>query len=100
MRKSEKKIIPKHFRSLEEAGQFWDTHDLGDYWDQTEGVTVSFPLKRKRHLLSIEPGLARELHAAAEARGISAETIVNLWLHEMLAKERSPKRGRRSQTAA
>ncbi len=37
--------IPKHFRSLEKAGEFWDTHDLADYWDQTEEEVVAFRLK-------------------------------------------------------
>ncbi|TAK03519.1 hypothetical protein EPO44_07160 [bacterium] len=88
MPRNKKEPIPKHFRTLEEAGEFWDTHDLGAYWDQTEEVMMSFRLKRKRYLFSIEPGLARKLHTAAAARGVSPETIANLWLREMLAKER------------
>jgi len=86
MPRDKKGAIPKHFRTLEEAGEFWDTHDLGDYWGQTEELAMSFRLKRKRYLLSIEPGLARKLHAVAVARGVSPETIANLWLREMLAK--------------
>ncbi|MEK7335164.1 MAG: CopG family antitoxin [Candidatus Binatota bacterium] len=101
MPKNRKGFIPKHFRTLEAAGEFWDTHDLGDYWDQTEEVAMSFRLKRKRHLFSIEPALARKLHAAAASRGVSPETITNLWLREMLAKERVPrKRGTSSRSAA
>ncbi|NOT55562.1 MAG: hypothetical protein HOP18_13245 [Deltaproteobacteria bacterium] len=87
MSKSKKEPIPKHFATLEEAGEFWDTHDLGEYWDQTEEVAMSFHLKRKRHLLAVEPGLARALYEAATARGVSTETMTNLWLHERLAKE-------------
>ena len=94
MARNKKKPIPKHFRTVEEAGDFWDTHDLGDYWEQTKELAMSFHLKRKRHLFSIEPGLARKLHAAAETRGVSPETIANLWLQEMLAKERSPRKRR------
>lgn len=101
MPKNKKEPIPKHFRTLEAAGDFWDTHDLGEYWDQTEEATMSFRLKRKRHLLAIEPGLARRLHAAATARGVSQETIANLWLREMLAKVGVPrKRGAPPRTAA
>jgi hypothetical protein len=77
MPKSKREPIPKHFATLEEAGEFWDTHDLGDYWDQTEEVEMSFRLKRKRHLFAIEPGLARALHEAAAARGVSTETIAS-----------------------
>ena len=101
MPKNKKQPIPKHFHSLEEAGNFWDAHDLGDYWDQTEEVKMSFLLKRRRHLFGIEPQLARKLHAAAAARGVSPETIANLWLRERLAEERSlRKRGATSRTAA
>lgn len=92
MPKNSKRAIPKHFRTLEEAGEFWDTHDLGDYWDQTEEVMMSFRLKRKRHLFSIEPEIARKLRSAAASRGISPETIANLWLREMLAKERASRK--------
>ncbi len=100
MPRNKKGPIPKHFRTLEEAGDFWDSHDLGDYWDQTREAPMSFRLKRKRHLLAIEPGLARQLHYAAEARGVSPETIANLWLRAMLDKERLPrKRGTTSRTA-
>lgn len=87
MPKNKKGPIPKHFRTLEEAGKFWDTHELGDYWVQTEEVAMSFHLKRRRHLFAIESEIARKLHAAAVARGVSPETIANLWLREMLAKE-------------
>lgn len=101
MEKNKKGPIPNRFRTLEQAGEFWDAHDLGDYWDQTEEVEMSFRLKRKRHLFSIEPALARELHAAAKSRGVSPETIANKWLREMLAKERAlRKRGTTPRTVA
>ena len=95
MARNKREPIPKHFSTLEEAGEFWDTHDLGEYWDQTEEVAMTFHLRRRRHLLAIEPGLARSLQTVATARGISSETIANLWLREMLAKEQ-PSRKRKS----
>jgi len=33
--------IPKHFKSIEEAREFWDSHDLADYWDSTNGQRLS-----------------------------------------------------------
>jgi hypothetical protein len=95
MPKSKREPIPNHFITLEEAGEFWDTHDLGDYWDQTEEVAMTFHLKRRRHLLAIDPGLAQSLQTVAIARGVSSETIANLWLREMLAKEQ-PSRKRKA----
>ena len=89
MPKSKREPIPKQFQTLEQAGEFWDTHDLADYWDQTGEAAVSFQLKRRRHLVSIAPAVARDLRAAAKSRGVSAETIANKWLRAMLAKERT-----------
>ncbi len=100
MPKSKKETIPRHFQTLEEAGEFWDTHDLGDYWDQTEEASVNFRLKRKRHFFSIEPALARQLQKAAEARGVSPETIANLWLRERLVTEDSPKKRKKTSRKA
>ena len=101
MPKSKREPIPKQFQTLVQAGQFWDTHDLADYWEQTEETSISFQLKRKHHLVSIAPAVARDLHAAAKARGVSAETIANKWLRAMLAKEGTvPKRKITPQRAA
>lgn len=94
MPRNKSESIPRHFPNLEAAGEFWETHDLADYWDQTEEVAVSFRLKRKRHLLAIEPALARQLHTAARASGVSPETIANLWLREMLGRTQAPLRRR------
>jgi hypothetical protein len=55
---------------------------------------MSFQLRRKRHLVSITPAVARDLQAAAKSRGLSTETMANKWLREMLAKERTQRKGR------
>ena len=100
MARAKTPTIPRHFRTAEAAGRFWDTHDLADHWDQTESAPVSFHLRRQSHLFAVEPGLARELHAAAAARGVSPETIANLWLRERLAKEGGSRRRRAKARAA
>ncbi|MBI4514489.1 MAG: hypothetical protein HY699_01560 [Deltaproteobacteria bacterium] len=92
--------IPRHFRTAEAAGRFWDTHDLADYWDQTEPASVSFHLQRQSHLFAVEPRPARELHAVAAARGVSPETIANPWLRERLAHESGARRRRAKPRAA
>ena len=86
MARAKTPAIPKHFRTAEAAGRFWDTHDLTDYWDQTATVSLSFHLRRQSHLFAFEPQLARQLHAVAAARGVSPETIANPSLRERLVK--------------
>ena len=76
--------IPEHFATLEEAADFWDTHDLADYWDLTEDVKFEVNLNRRRYLVAVAPELAEKLAVEAHRQGISTETLINLWLSEKL----------------
>jgi hypothetical protein len=42
-------------RSLEEIAEFWDTHSLADYWDQTHEVEFEVQAKR-RNRTTLEKG--------------------------------------------
>lgn len=76
--------IPEQFASIEAAAEFWDSHDLTDYEDQTTAVAFSVNLVRGRHLVALDPELAAKIAGEASRRGLSAETLVNLWLSERL----------------
>lgn len=89
MEKNKKEPIPEHFESAEEAGEFWDVHDIADYWDQTRETDLTFDLRRRHYFLGIDPRIARELQRISEADGISTETMANLWLQEKLQEEKS-----------
>jgi len=78
MEKNKKNSIPEHFKSAEDAGNFWDTHDLADYWDQTRENDLTFNLKRRHYFIEIDPKIAQKLKRISGAEGISAETMVNL----------------------
>jgi hypothetical protein len=34
-------------QTYEAIGAFWDTHDLADYWDQTEEVEFTVNIRRE-----------------------------------------------------
>ena len=76
--------MPKHFKSAEEAGRFWDTHDLADFWDETRAVGVTFKIRRRHYCVSVSPVIARKLRKISLEQGVSTETVVNLWLQEKL----------------
>ena len=76
--------IPEQFATIEEAAEFWDSHDLADYWDLTEAVEFEVNLQRRRYLVAVDPELAEKLATEAHQRGLSTETLVNLWLSERL----------------
>lgn len=77
--------LPEHFASLEEAGEFWDTHDSGDYEEYFRDVECEFDIKRRVYLISLESDLYRKVKTIAQSKGVSAETLVNLWVQEKAA---------------
>lgn len=82
---SENKSSLSGARSYEEMGEYWDNHDVGEVWDQTRPVEFEVNIKSERHYFPIEKELSQRLTRAAEEQGVSAETLINLWVQEKLA---------------
>lgn len=68
--------------SYQEIGEYWDSHDLGEVWDETEEATFEVDLQSDVFYYAVENSLSSKLHSIAEKRGVSPETLVNLWLQE------------------
>ncbi|MBU0510480.1 MAG: BrnA antitoxin family protein [Chloroflexi bacterium] len=71
--------------TLEEIADFWDTHSLADYEDQTHEVEFDVRANRRRRVM-LDPDIYMQLETTSLERGISPETLVNLWLVEQLQK--------------
>jgi len=86
MSKGKRKIdpIPEHFNSVEEASDFWDTHSLADYWDQTKEVHFDIEVDEEPRYIVLERGIARQIDYLAVQRKVPSEVIVNVWLKEKL----------------
>ena len=82
-----KQPIPK-FATEEEAAEFWDTHSLADYIDDTEVVEVSFPrIALKQVCLRLAPGQIERVKAIAEAKSIGYQTLLRMWITERVRAE-------------
>lgn len=68
--------------SLEKMGEFWDKHDFTEF-DDPSAPDVEFHVTVA---ISVEPDLLSEIEELAHLRGISAETLVNLWLKEKVVE--------------
>jgi hypothetical protein len=73
--------------SYQEIGEYWDSHDLGEIWDETEEAKFEVDLESDVFYYAVETSLSSKLHLIAEKRGVSAETLVNLWLQEKVSQE-------------
>jgi hypothetical protein len=69
-------------RSINEMAEFWETHDATDYDDRTHEVTMEFDLGTHHHYIAVDPELLVRLRRLAQARGITLESLANLWLQE------------------
>jgi hypothetical protein len=73
--------------SYQAIGEFWDSHDLGDFWDHTEPAAFEVDINAETTYYPLEKNLSRKLRSLAEQRGISAETLLNLWVQEKMVQE-------------
>ncbi len=74
-------------RSYREIGEFWDTHDLGEYWDQIKPVEFEVDIQSEATYYPVEVRLSEKIKAIAKKRGVSPETLLNLWLQEKVGEE-------------
>ena len=82
--------LPK-FESLDEAAEFWDTHDFEDYVDDTEPMAIHMRIPRRKKILAVplELKVYQQLEGLAAERGVAVEKLVAAWLKEKaMAKSR------------
>ena len=75
--------------SYEEIGEFWDNHDLADYWDQTHPVDfdINEDIHPSKIYYHVETELSDKLRAIAKRKGVSSGVLLNSWLREKLNDE-------------
>lgn len=86
MKKRVKSRIPK-FKTYEEEANFWDTHSITDFEDETENVEIIFDLKKKRDdtlVLRLQKSLKDRMEKMARNKGLNVSTLARMWLIEKL----------------
>ena len=83
-----KKALPE-LETDEQAAEFWDSHSLADYADDTqvvEDVTFSScPLKQIS--LRLAPSQIDRLKRIAASKGIGYQTMIRMWVTERMREE-------------
>ena len=74
-------------RPYKEISEFWDTHDPSEYWDQTRPVEFEVDIQSEATYYPVETTLSDRICTIAKKRGVSPETLLNLWLQEKLGEE-------------
>lgn len=91
MRKNKKDTLPEHFKSVGDAAEFWDSHDVGDYLQDTKEVHLKFNLKRRHYYISVTSELFNKIQKLSKKQHLPMQALTGAWLKEKL-KETSQKK--------
>ena len=69
--------------TYQEIGAFWDEHDATEFGEQTE-VEFEVNIKSQRRYYPLDSQLSFKVKQLAKERGISEETLLNLWVQEKI----------------
>jgi predicted DNA binding CopG/RHH family protein len=79
-----KEPIPE-FKSRREEAEFWDTHDLADYWDEFKPVKVRFAKNLSEGItIRFDPETLAKLREQARKKGMGPTTLARMWILEHL----------------
>jgi len=76
--------------SYQEIGEYWDKHDLSEVWDKTRPARFDVSIESEQTLCGIEKELSQTIDRVARERGVSSQTLVNLWLKEKVQEHKTP----------
>ena len=73
--------------SYKEIGEFWDRHDLTKFWNRTKKVRFEVQIDSETIYYAVEKTLSEKIQSLAKRRGVSSDTLVNLWIQQRLEEE-------------
>jgi len=85
MERNKSKIRPRS-KSIKGLVDFFETHDMGDYWDQMPEATFDVNIKKRKHLVALEEEIVDKVTKIAKANKISSESLINTWLKERIRR--------------
>lgn len=72
--------------SYREIGEYWDEHDAEDAWDPSRRTDFDVDIQSRHRYFSLDRELSRKVDEAARRRGVTSETLLNLWVQEKLVQ--------------
>jgi hypothetical protein len=82
-------------RSYAKIGEYWDQHELSDAWGKTKKVKFEVVAEPEATYYPVEKDLSAKIQSVAKKRGVSSDTLVNLWLEQKVKEQRSGRHGRK-----
>ena len=71
----------------EEIGEYWDTHDLVEHWEDIKPSEFEVDIQSEVTYFAVDRQLSEKIKAFARRRGVSPDTLLNLWVQEKLQEQ-------------
>lgn len=91
MKKRKNKLPDFNKMTREEEVNWWDTHDLGDYWGEFKDVDIVFELNKPKEetlILRLQKSVKKRLEGIAKTKGLNVSALARMWLMEKLQSSR------------
>jgi CopG antitoxin of type II toxin-antitoxin system len=72
-------------KSVDEFVEFFDKHDMGDYWDRLPKAKFEVKIKTQKHLVAIDEQIIPSINQIARSKRVTSATLINTWLREKIA---------------
>ena len=72
--------------SIDDLVEFFEAHDMGDYWDEMPEVHFDVDIKHRAHLVAVDDDLVDRIAEVARTKHVSSESLINSLLREKLAE--------------
>ena len=77
---------PPRRRSIDELVDYFETHDMGEHFDQMPETHFDVEIKSRKHLIVIDEEVLSTLAEIAEEEGVSTDELINTWLKERIVQ--------------
>jgi predicted DNA binding CopG/RHH family protein len=79
--------IPE-FKNYKEETEFWDTHDLTDFWDEAKPVEMKVARNLSTGItVKLRSQMVAELHNQAQKKGVGLSTLARMYILEKLQSQ-------------
>jgi CopG antitoxin of type II toxin-antitoxin system len=72
--------------SIKKLAEFWDSHDLTDFGDELEEVAEPVFVRSTAIKVPLEAHEAEAVERMAQAKGVSPEQLVRVWVLQKVAR--------------
>jgi CopG antitoxin of type II toxin-antitoxin system len=87
MAKNKAKRLPR-LKSVDGLVEFFDRHDMGDYWDRLPKAEFEVKIKTRKHLVAIDENIIPRINQIAKSKRVTSAKLINTWLREKVANSK------------